>query len=359
MPVTDTNVPLDTRPGTPRTILVTGAAGVVGQALLPRLLERAEVQVVALVHRTPVSGERVTSIAGDVSAPLLGLDLPEYEDLARRVDAVVHCAAVTDFHRSDGSLVATNVAGTEQMVAFAAVAGVTLYHVSTAFVDTTVEGERGSTAVGYAASKATAETVVRESGVPHVILRPSVVVGNARTGEVAAFQGLHQVVAGLFGGLVPMIPFDPSWPIDFVACDVVADAIATVVEAGVDAGELWITAGRQALRLDEAFELAVDYARALGLELDTPRFVPPDLFDRLIGPVFIDALPSHIRSSVLKMLEFFATYLQSGRTMPDSHAELAALGARPLPDPRAVLSSSLHYWADAKSFCSCGVPQVA
>jgi thioester reductase-like protein len=337
-----------------RTVLLTGASGVVGQALLPRLLaSTGDVKVVALVHRTPVSGYPVTSVHGDIAAPWLGLTGEEYARLSRQVDAVVHCAAVTDFNRTDGSLEATNVTGTQNMIAFAEAAGATLYHVSTAFVNTTVDGDRGSRAVGYAASKSAAEDILRSSGVPHVILRPSVVIGDSGSGEIAAFQGLHQVVAGLFAGLVPMIPFDASWPIDFVPSDVVADAIATVVEQGVPQGEFWITAGEQALRLDEAMDLAVAFATDLGVRTDTPRFVPPDLFDRLIGPVFLDALPDRIKSSVLRMLEFFATYLQSGATMPSSLDELVELGVMRLPDQRESLTSSLHFWADEKGHCSC------
>jgi thioester reductase-like protein len=340
----------------PRTVLLTGATGVVGQALLPRLLRRGT-EVVALVHRTPLPGERVVQLRGDVAEPRLGLTEEAYERLADRVDAVIHCAAVTDFNRTDGSLEATNVAGVANVAAFAARADATTYHVSTAFVGTTVEGDRGRTAVGYARSKASAEQLLRASGVRHLILRPSVVIGDSETGEIAAFQGLHQVVAGLFAGLAPMIPFDASWPIDFVPSDVVADAIATVVEAGVTDGEYWVTAGDRALRLDEAVGLTVDFANELGMGVDQPRFVPPELFERLILPVFIDELPEHIKVSVLRLLEFFAVYLQAGRTMPSSHEELAALGAMPLPGPRDALMSSLHFWADSKGHCTCASGQ--
>ncbi len=337
-----------------RTVLLTGASGVVGQALLPRLLEESgDVKVVALVHRSPVSGYAVTSVRGDIAAPWLGLTHEVYARLAAKVDAVIHCAAVTDFNRTDGSLEATNITGTQNMAAFAEQAGATLYHVSTAFVNTTVDGDRGSTAVGYAASKSAAEQVLRTSGIPHVVLRPSVVIGDSESGVISAFQGLHQVVAGLFAGMVPMIPFDASWPIDFIPSDIVADAIATVVEKGVSDGEYWITAGEQALRLDEAMDLAVAYAAELGVDLDTPRFVPPDLFDRLIGPVFLEALPERIKSSVLRMLEFFTTYLQSGATMPSSLDELAKLGVMELPDQRDSLTNNLHSWADYKGHCSC------
>ena len=324
------------------TVLVTGASGVVGRALLQRL---GDLDIVCLVHRSPVSGRNVTTAPGDIAQPMLGLAQEAYAELAAKVDAVIHCAAITDFNRSDGSLEATNIAGTGNVAAFATAANAVLYQVSTAFVHTTVDGDRGRAAIGYASSKAAAEELVRSSGAAHVILRPSIVIGHSVTGEIAAFQGLHQVVAGMFAGMVPMIPFDPSWPVDFVPADVVADAIANVVENRVSEGEFWVSAGDRALRLDEGVAVVIEAARALGVSIDTPRFVPPDMFDRLIGPVFLDALPARIRRNVVRMLEFFTIYLRSGQTKPSSLDQLAALGVRPLPDQRESLRNSVNYWA--------------
>src|SRR5215470_4569720 len=340
----------------PRTVLLTGASGVVGRALLPRL---GDLDVVCLVHRSPVSGPNVTTALGDVAQPMLGLAEQSYVELAAKVDAVIHCAAITDFNRTDGSLEATNIAGTERVAAFAAAANAVLYHVSTAFVHATADGERGRTAIGYASSKSAAEEVVRSSCIPHVILRPSVVIGDSVTGETAAFQGLHQVVAAMFAGMVPMIPFDPGWPIDFVPADVVADAIACVVENRVSEGEFWISAGDRALRLDEGVAVVIEFARALGVSIDTPRFVPPDMFDRLIGPVFLDALPGRIRRNILRMLEFFTTYLQSGQIKPSSLEQLVALGARPLPDQRESLRNSVRYRAERNGYAQAGTERAA
>jgi len=69
------------------------------------------------------------------------------------------------------------------------------------------------------------------------------------------------------------------------------------------------------------------------------------MFDRLIGPVFLDALPPRIRRNIVRMLEFFTTYLQSGQIKPSSLDQLVALGARSLPDQRESLRNSLRYWA--------------
>jgi nucleoside-diphosphate-sugar epimerase len=339
-----------------RIVLLTGASGVVGRAVLRRL---CDFDVVCLVHRSPVCGPNVTVVSGDIATPMFGLAERAYMDLAARVDAVIHCAAVTDFNRADGSLEATNVAGTAHVAAFAAAAKAVLYHVSTAFVHTTVAGDRGRAAIGYASSKSAAEEVVRSSGVPHVILRPSVVIGDSDTGEIAAFQGLHQVVAGLFAGIVPVIPFDSRWPIDFVPVDVVADAIACVVENRVSEGEFWVSAGEAALSLDQGVAVVVEFARSLGVSIDMPRFVPPEMFDRLIGPVFLDALPGKIRRNVLQMLEFFTTYLQSGQTKPSSLDQLVALGARALPDQRESLRNSLRYWAVQNGYGRAGTGRAA
>jgi nucleoside-diphosphate-sugar epimerase len=335
-------------PGTARrTVLLTGASGVVGRALLPRL---RGFDVVCLVHRSPVCGPEVTTVYGDIARPMFGLAGQAYAELAARVDAVIHCAAVTDFNRIDGSLEATNVTGTEHVTAFAAAAKAVLYHVSTAFVHTTVDGDRGRTAIGYASSKLAAEQIVRSSGVPHVILRPSVVIGDSVTGEVGAFQGLHQVVAGLFAGIVPMIPFDPGWPIDFVPVDVVADSIACLVENRVSEGEFWISAGEAALSLAEGVAVVVEFARGLGVRIDMPRFVPPDMFDRL---------PEKIRRNILRMLEFFTIYLQSGQIKPSSLDQLVALGARPLPDQRESLRNSLRYWAAQNGYAQADTERAA
>jgi nucleoside-diphosphate-sugar epimerase len=331
-----------------RTVLLTGASGVVGHALLPRLLDGGA-DVVCLVHRTPVAVPGVTCVTGDVRQEQFGLAPAAYAELAGRVDAVVHCAAVTDFNRDDGSLENTNVTGTAHVVAFTEQADATLYHVSTAFVHTRAQGERGRTAVGYATSKRTAEDVVRASRGRHVVVRPSIVIGDSATGDVAAFQGLHGVAGAILSGAVPLIPFDAAWPVDFLPSDVVADAIATLVETGVDEGEFWLTAGERALRLDEAVRLCLEVGAEHGVVVDPPRFVPPEMYDRLIGPVFLDALPRRVQRTVTRLLEFFATYLSSDSAMPSDLPALAAAGAAPLPDQATSLQVSLRHYVRVMS----------
>jgi nucleoside-diphosphate-sugar epimerase len=323
-------------------VLVTGASGVVGQAVLDAL---SDVLPVCLVHRHGVDRPGVSSVHGDITAPHLGLGASGYAKLARQVDAVIHCAAVTEFRQDDGTLERTNIAGTEAMAAFAARAEVPLYHLSTAFINAQPIGAWGHTATRYAASKREAEQVVRASGAKAVIVRPSVVIGAADSGAVSAFQGLYLVAGAILDGLVPMIPFDGAWPIDFVPCDLVGQTVAALVRQRRSAGEVWITAGSDALALREAVGRCVAAGRAWGIDVADPRFVTPEMFDRLVAPVFLEALPRRMRFAVTRLLEFFASYLGVESPLPGSRDVLAELGVAPAPDPRQTLDRSLAYWA--------------
>jgi hypothetical protein len=62
---------------------------------------------------------------------------------------------------------------------------------------------------------------------------------------------------------------------------------------------------------------------------------------------------------VLQMLEFFAIYLQSGQVKPTSLGQLAALGARPLPDQRQSLRNSVRYWAGQNGYARAGTGRAA
>jgi nucleoside-diphosphate-sugar epimerase len=329
---------------TRRTVLLTGASGVVGQALLPRLRDGGA-DIVCLTHHSQVSGPGVSTVHGDVTEPAFGLSSTEWQRLASSVDAVIHAAAVTQFNGSDADLQRTNVDGTGHALELAATSGAPFYYVSSAYLHARENGERGRTAVRYAATKRAAEDLVRGSGLPHVIVRPSIVIGDSRTGVTSAFQGLHQVAEGILRGIVPIIPFDASWPIDIVPQDVVADAIATLVEQETVYGEWWLTAGTAAPSLAATVDVLLGVAAETGAPVSAPRFVDPETFDRLIAPVFMHALPAHVRKTVTRLLDFFAAYLALEEAMPSDLPRLAEIGVMTLPDSRDSLRQSLRFWA--------------
>lgn len=329
-------------------VLLTGGAGVVGGGVLKRLQGAV---VIALVHRTPVEGPGVTALPGDVGASQLGLSTPSWSDLARRVDAVVHAAAVTDFSGDSEHLERANIEGTRHVLELAAAADAPLYHLSTAYIhadiDTDREPDRGRMSVRYAATKRVGDELVRNSGLPHTILRPSVVTGDARTGETTAFQGVHKVADAIVRGEVPLLPFDPDWRLDTIPRDIVADAVCTLVERQHVGGELWLTSGSRALTVRESVDALVEMAAAHDRVVPQPRFVSPETFDRLIAPVFLDALPAQLVKTMTRMLDSFSAYLAHSEPMPSSLPALVELGVQPLPDPARSLRASFAYWLRA------------
>ena len=284
------------RPG----LLVTGATGVLGRALLP-LLDGHD--VVALTHRARLEDQGVATVRGDLTLPRLGLDEAIYRRLTERTTTVVHAAAVTDFGAGEQATSALNVDGTRRVLDLAAAAGARVLYVSTAFVgraDQTPEGrgtstwDTSATPTAYLRSKIRAEALVRGSGLDWTIARPSVVIGDSTTGAIARYQGLHWLIRGIVRDQVPIIAGPAGSLVDVVPADVAARAVAALVDSARP-GEHWLTAGPAAPTISHLVDIVLRTARAHGLAPSPPRFVTQDMVHRLFRPVFIEPLPARDR----------------------------------------------------------------
>jgi NADH dehydrogenase len=150
------------------TVLVTGPTGFVGPHVVHALRAR-EVPVRALV-RDRRGAARLTAwgaelVEGDVTDPT------SLRAACAGVDAVVHLVAIIKGSRADFERVMAQ--GTRELVAAAGDAGVRRFVLASALgLD-----ERSKDAVPYYAAKWEMERAVRESGLEHVIFRPSFVFG--------------------------------------------------------------------------------------------------------------------------------------------------------------------------------------
>lgn len=228
-------------PTSSQVILLTGASGLIGGDAL-RWLELAlepSDTVVALTHTShglPSSSSlRLEVVRGDLTEPGLGLTYADYRDLQRQVTGILHCAATTrlsvDLHEAER----TNVRGTGHLIELARGAPrlSRFAHVSTAYVagrrtGSIREAELEHTCGfvnAYEWSKYEAERLVRASDIPWSVYRLSPVIGSAATGEVRAYNGVHQAIRFLACGIVTALPGCPDTLVDFISDEFAAAAL--------------------------------------------------------------------------------------------------------------------------------------
>jgi thioester reductase-like protein len=289
-------------------LLLTGATGFLGMEVMARVLAESDRHVIALVRaeddaaaRRRVDGilgdllpggaarhgHRVSAVAADLERPDLGLAPRRLDELAERTQDIIHSAASVSFALPLAEARAINVTGTQRMLALADRAqtrgGLRRFaYISTAYVAGRHRGvftERDHD-IGqefcnsYEQSKFEAEAFVRAAGdhLPVTILRPSIVVGDRRTGWTSAFNVLYWPLRAFSRGLWDVVPAIASSPVDVVSVDYVADAIVALTAMSGGVGETYhLTAGRDASTVGEIIELACGY-----FGRKPPRLIAPN-----------------------------------------------------------------------------------
>jgi len=326
-----------------RTIFLTGASGVVGQALIGRVDPRS---LICLVRQTPLSQTDVTIVQGDISQPRFGWSSEQWHDVTARIDCIVHAAAVTDFHKPDDQVMQANVGALDNVFELAAASKAPLYHFSTAFVRRTKTASTNAD-LAYAVSKREGERLVQESGLPHVIVRPSIIIGDSASGAIARFQGFHNVIGGVLSGFLPIVPASRGAFIDCIPQDVVVDALLALIDDGRTGGDYWITAGEHALTATRICEILDKFVTQRGGTFTNPRFVAPDMVERLLRPVFLPALPLAMQKR-FERLHKISAYLLIEERFPSSLPEMAEpFALQPFPDLETAVLRGLDYWASS------------
>jgi thioester reductase-like protein len=278
-----------------RDLLLTGATGFVGMEVLGRYLESSDRQIITPVRavndaeaserikatlrglfgiRARKYERRVEAVAADLVRPGLGLPTECREAIAERVGTIIHSAASVSFSLPLVRSREINLEGTRRMLELAELAhargGLERYaHVSTAYVAGTHDGRfhecdhdlRQRFRNPYEQSKFEAEQLVRSKPeLPTTILRPSIIVGDRRSGWTAAFNVLYWPLRAFARGLYPAVPAVPSAPVDVVPIDYVADAICALCQSDAGVGATYhLTAGPHASNVAELVELASRY----------------------------------------------------------------------------------------------------
>src|SRR5256714_4393324 len=186
------------------TYFVTGATGFIGRYLVGRLLDRdghiyvlvregSQERMDELIGRWDAH-DRITKVVGDLQEPNLGVSDAQIAELKGKVDHLFHLAAMYDMTADDESNEKLNVAGTRHAVELANAldAGI-FHHVSSIAAAGFYKGmfredmfdEGQPLEHPYHRTKFESEKIAREqSTVPWRVYRPSIVVGNSKTGEM-------------------------------------------------------------------------------------------------------------------------------------------------------------------------------
>lgn len=328
-------------------IFLTGGAGVLGQALLKQISHH---NVICLVNKTPIENDQVKLLNGDISKPKLGLSPDEFNSVAEGIDCIIHAAALTDFTKPPEEFICTNIEGTKNVLELGKKANVPFYYISTAFIYSGCHNNGNFQRNSYEITKQKSEQLVKDSGLQNTIIRPSIIVGDSNTGEIAKFQGMHFLIGLFMKGLLPVIPGSPESFTDFISQDVVAAAICKIVEQNLINKEFWLTSGEKALRLQKLADICVEKSLQLtGVKIDKVRMVDTEVFERLILPVFFPALPERQRR-MLESAFSLARYLNIENPLPSSLSVLEKQFEIPLHiDSTHTLVKNLEYWATINS----------
>jgi thioester reductase-like protein/predicted lipid carrier protein YhbT len=201
-------------------ILLTGITGSLGSVIAQRVLaEGYRVQALVRGQNYNIAAARAKRtldipgasyndtnleiILGDLCEGNIGISQEKLSD----VSLIIHCAALLDFSEDSAQKSNfVNVHGTSHVLNLAQILKVPLCYISTAYVAGKRQGivKEYELDVGqefhnsYEQSKCLAERLVQDwskrTGLPAMIFRPSILVGDSQAGRIVNFDGLYNLL---------------------------------------------------------------------------------------------------------------------------------------------------------------------
>lgn len=247
-------------------IFLTGVTGALGKELLKELyfttkcnffvlmrsdkkrsyLKRAE----KLLENLELDGEpgnRIVIMNGDVTIKNFGLSDNDLEALFQKTNKFFHIAALTNLNGSEEDCERINVGGVLNAIdiankMYAESVMENFFYFSTAYVAGSMQtycsyedelAEKPAWSNFYESSKYKAESYVRqaiEKGLPATIFRPSVVVGDSKTGVVSEFNVVYPFIRLFVHGMLTKIVTRLENSINIVPIDFVVKATCEIIK---------------------------------------------------------------------------------------------------------------------------------
>ncbi|HWR58698.1 MAG TPA: NAD-dependent epimerase/dehydratase family protein [Thermodesulfovibrionales bacterium] len=208
-----------------KTLFITGGSGFIGNHLLEAL--RKEDFGIRCLARNAARAVRFTEKGFEAHLGNV-LDRESLNGCMAGVDTVVHLVGIIQV-RGEFTFERVHVKGTENLVNEAVKAGVKRFFYQSSL------GVSLSSSSQFLGTKAKAEDLVRESGIPYTIFRPSLVIGeqDGFTDRLKALIQLGPVVPVAGGGNAKFQPMDvDDWVRCFISVINKKDAIGKTYEFG-------------------------------------------------------------------------------------------------------------------------------
>lgn len=230
---------------------ITGGTGFIGRRLVAKLLESNKAIDTLYLMVRPSSREKaekmlqscikddtarakVKLVEGDLTEPMLGVDVNQREAMAGKIDHIFHLAAIYDLKADRESQYIANVQGTQHSIDFSKSVQAKTFHLMSSIAAAGLypgvfREDMFSEAIGldhpYFSTKHESERLIRDqSELAYRIYRPGFVVGDSKTGEMDKVDGpyylfnmLKQIrqalppwapLVGLEGGFFNLVPVD-------------------------------------------------------------------------------------------------------------------------------------------------------
>ena len=278
---------------------ITGGTGLVGKNLIPRLLNRFPGSTMTLLVRgedeeeasertkaiardiadefnIPDAPQRIDGMLGDVGLDHCGLTAAQLERIVAETTHIIHGAATIRFDHPLDEARAINCGGTRRMLALAHRCAERGRLERFVYIgSSSVSGQRSGhiyeheLEMGqkffntYEQSKNESERLVRNNfdRIPCTVFRPSIIIGDSRTGKTTSFNVIYIPLRLVYKGLLTYVPGTPDTLMDLVPIDWVDDAMVHIMSKEESVGKVFhITAGpKRAARLEEVVVAAVNY----------------------------------------------------------------------------------------------------
>ncbi|HLC47525.1 MAG TPA: NAD-dependent epimerase/dehydratase family protein [Candidatus Norongarragalinales archaeon] len=229
-------------------MLITGATGRVGRALVFKLIGKKEyrgkvrILVRDMEAANALFGSAVKAFKADLCSPR---DFPTLENACMGVDTIVHCAAQVDYSIDEEEMMLANFMGTAQLLKaarlqkkrprFIYISSTSIYRGSGHGID---ENTKPHPFNAYGKSKLEAERAIRDSGLDYIILRPPIVYGKGFT------TGFSLVVRLIRKGQMFILGSGSNY-IPHIHLSDLVDALILALKSKLRKGEFNISSGEK------------------------------------------------------------------------------------------------------------------